>query len=154
MSQYFEGVGRLYLNHIKDFKIPITSFSALEVYGMAQGHSAGILELSADFYAVSDNIVYLKSLLPEKDKYKEVNGKIYVGVNQALLDAMYNEVDCSRLDEAVEDFYFEGMLDSFVEYARKAGLPEKDLKWGIQRALDLGYELKERGNNESINSRF
>ena len=29
MSQYFEGVGRLYLNHIKDFKIPITSFFSL-----------------------------------------------------------------------------------------------------------------------------
>ncbi len=142
MSEYFEGVGRLYLNDVIDFKIPITSFSALSVHGMAQGHSAGILELSADFYAVSDNIVYLKSLLPEREKYKEIDGQVYVGVNQALLDAMYNEVDCSRLDEAVEDFYLEGMLDDFVEYARKAGLPDKDLKWGIQRALDLGYELK------------
>ena len=102
------------------------------------------MELSAPFYAKSLNIVHCKSLLPLKEEYKVINGTTYVGLNQALLDAIVNEVDVSRADEAVEDFFYEGLLDDFVKYARRAGYPEDKLKWGIKRALDLGYVMPEK----------
>ena len=122
----------------------VTGLTSLAYQGYTSNSMAGGVEFSGCFDLTSEQVTYINSPLPVPEEYIKTEKVIYAGKNQALLDAMYAETDLSRVDEAVEDFFYDGLLDSFVKYARRAGYPEEKLKWGIQRALDLGYVMPEK----------
>lgn len=125
---------------------PVTALTALYYHGYCADRECGHVELSANFNANSDNFIYIKSPLPAPEEYIRHSGFTLVGKNQALLDSFVYGMDLSRSDEAVIEFFYEGaeVLDSFVDYARKAGISEDKLNFYLEPALSLGYQVPER----------
>lgn len=122
----------------KDWLFPLTSISALSLYGYCSENINGVIEVRLNINGEPRYIipVWTECNDPERNY---VSGYYVVSLFNAMYDALVTQSDVSRTDEAVMRFYNEGRLRDFTNYARKWNIDEELLTFGLEPAINEGF---------------